>query len=133
MKHSSAQNAGDALTFSVTFRLDQRQIDFINDTFRHILDGGAGQVEFVELQPRPTVLPGQVIQVSLGSSLLEGIEKPKDRQIARIEAEQLAAWLKKCGPEKLRARNWRHVANSLSAQGLAEHDGRRPAARGPAD
>src|SRR3954469_11015467 len=87
--------AGDALTFSVTFRLDQRQIDFINDTFRHILDGGAGQVEFVELQPRPTVLPGQVIQVQLGSSLLEGMEKPKDRQIARIEAEELAAWLKK--------------------------------------
>lgn len=102
--------AGAALTFSVTFRLDQRQIDFINDTFRHILDGGAGQVEFVELQPRPNVLPGQVIRVSLGSSLLEGIEKPKDRQIARIEAEQLAVWLKKCGPEKLRARNWRHVA-----------------------
>jgi ATP-dependent exoDNAse (exonuclease V) beta subunit len=102
--------AGAALTFSVTFRLDQRQIDFINGTFRHILDGGSGQVEFVELQARPTVLPGQVIQVSLGSSLLEGIEKPKDRQIARIEAEQLAAWLKKCGPEKLRARSWRHVA-----------------------
>src|SRR6478672_4892241 len=102
--------AGDALTFSVTFRLDQRQIDFINDTFRHILDGGSGQVEFVELQPRPTVLPGQVIQVSLGSSLLEGIEKPKDRQIARIEAEELAAWLKKCGPGKLRARTWREVA-----------------------
>jgi ATP-dependent helicase/nuclease subunit A len=103
--------AGDALTFSVTFRLDQRQIDFINDTFRHILvDGGTGQVEFVELQPRPSVLPGQVIRISLGSSLLEGIEKPTDRQIARIEAEQLAAWLKKCGPEKLRARNWRHVA-----------------------
>ncbi|HMJ06060.1 MAG TPA: 3'-5' exonuclease [Chthoniobacterales bacterium] len=103
--------AGDALTFSVTFRLDQRQIDFINDTFRHILvDGGTGQVEFVELQPRPSVLPGQVIRISLGSSLLEGIEKPKDRQVARIEAEQLAAWLKQCGPEKLRARNWRHVA-----------------------
>ena len=102
--------AGDALTFSVTFRLDQRQIDFINDTFRLILDGGEGQVEFVELQPRPSVLPGQVIRVALGSSLLEGIEKPKDRQIARIEAEQLGAWLKKCGPEKLRARNWRHIA-----------------------
>ncbi|HEV3410227.1 MAG TPA: UvrD-helicase domain-containing protein, partial [Chthoniobacterales bacterium] len=102
--------AGDALTFSVTFRLDQRQIDFINDTFRHILDGDRGQVDFVELQPRPDVLPGQVIRLSLGASLLEGMEKPKDRQIARIEAEQLAGWLKKCGPEKLRARNWRHVA-----------------------
>ena len=102
--------AGAALTFSVTFRLDQRQIEFINNTFRHILDGGAGQVEFVALQPRPSVLPGQVIRVSLGSLLLEGMEKPTDRQIARVEAEQLAAWLKKCGPEKLRARNWRHVA-----------------------
>ena len=102
--------AGDAIRFSVTFRLDQRQIDFINDTFRHILDGGSGQVEFVELQPRPNVLPGQVIRIALSASLLEGIEKPKDRQIARIEAEQLAAWLKNCGPEKLRARNWRQVA-----------------------
>ena len=102
--------SGDALTFSVTFRLDQRQIDFINDTFRHILDGGSGQVDFVELQPRPRVLPGQVIRISLDSSLLAGIEKPKDRQIARIEAEQLAAWLKECGPAKLRARNWRQVA-----------------------
>src|SRR4051812_33430985 len=102
--------AGDALTFSVTFRLDQKQIDFINDTFRHILDGGLGQVDFVELQPRPDVLPGQVIRISLDSSLLQQIEKPKDRQVARIEAEQLAGWLKKCGPEKLRARDWRHVA-----------------------
>ncbi|MFL6540927.1 MAG: UvrD-helicase domain-containing protein [Chthoniobacterales bacterium] len=102
--------AGDALTFSVTFRLDRGQIDFINETFRHILDGESGQADFVELQPRPDVLPGQVIRISLDSSLLEGIDKPKDRQIARIEAEQLATWLKKCGPEKLRARDWRHVA-----------------------
>jgi ATP-dependent exoDNAse (exonuclease V) beta subunit len=103
--------AGDALTFSVTFRLDQRQIDFINDTFRHILvDGGSGQVDFVELQPRPNVLPGQVIRIALDSTLLKDIEKPKDRQIARIEAEQLAAWLTKCGPQKLRARSWRQVA-----------------------
>ncbi|MDQ6656527.1 MAG: UvrD-helicase domain-containing protein [Verrucomicrobiota bacterium] len=102
--------AGDALTFSVTFRLDRQQIDFINDTFRHILDGGRGQVDFVELQPRPNVLPGQVIRIPLGAALLEGIEKPTDRQIARIEAEQLAAWLQKCGPEKLRARSWRDVA-----------------------
>ena len=110
--HDALANAaaGDALTFSVTFRLDQRQIDFINGTFREILDGGRGQVSFVELQPRPDVLPGQVIRLSLDASLLAGIEKPKDRQIARIEAEQLANWLKKCGPEKLRARNWRHVA-----------------------
>ena len=102
--------AGDPLTFSVTFRLDQKQIDFVNDTFQHILDGEKGQVKFVPLQARPDRLPGQVIRISLGADLLAGVEKPKDRQIARIEAAQLAAWLKKCGPEKLRVRNWRQVA-----------------------
>lgn len=102
--------AGAELTFSVTFRLDQKQVDFVNATFREILDGGRGQVEFVELQPRPTVLPGQVVRISLDASLLEGIEKPKDRQIARIEAKHLADWLAKCGPESLRARSWREVA-----------------------
>ena len=85
--------AGDALTFSVTFRLDQRQIDFINDTFRDILNGDGGQVNFVELQPRPNVLPGQVIRISLGSSLLEGhreTERPPDRAHRSRAARRLA-------------------------------------------
>lgn len=102
--------AGESLIFSVTFRLDQKQIDFINETFRHILNGEDKQVDFVELQPRPSVLPGQVIGVRLDASLLEGDLKKKDRHVAQIEAKQLAAWLKRYGPEKLRARNWRQVA-----------------------
>ena len=105
-----ATEAGEAVTFSVTFRLDQRQLDFVNATFRDILHGGGGQVKFVELQPRPQILPGQVIRLSLSGELLDGKEKLKDRQIARIEANELARWLKEQGPEKLRARRWREVA-----------------------
>ena len=102
--------AGEAVTFSVTFRLDQKQLDFVNATFGEILNKTAGQVEFVELQPRPQIFPGQVIRLSLSAELLGGQEKLKDRQIARIEANELARWLKEHGPEKLRARNWREVA-----------------------
>src|SRR2546423_1547806 len=105
-----AAEAGEAVTFSVTFRLDQRQVDFVNAIFGEILNGDAGQVKFVELQPRPNVLPGQVIRLSLSADLRKGREKLKDRQVARIEAEELARWLKEQRPEKLRARNWREVA-----------------------
>jgi ATP-dependent exoDNAse (exonuclease V) beta subunit len=105
-----AAEAGEAVTFSVTFRLDQRQLDFVNATFGEILNGEAGQVKFVELQPRPHTLPGQVIRLSLSAALRNGQEKLKDRQVARIEAEELARWLKEHGPEKLRARSWREVA-----------------------
>ena len=102
--------AGAALTFSVTFRLDQRQLDFVNATFRGILHGAEGQVHFVELHPRPEVLPGQVIRFPLGRKLLEGKGKLKEHQIARIEADELARWLKNAGPGRLRARSWREVA-----------------------
>lgn len=105
-----AAEAGEAVTFSVTFRLDQRQLDFVNATFGEILNGDAGQVKFVELQPRPHVLPGQVIRLPLSAALRNGKDKLKDRQVARIEADELARWLKEHGPEKLRARSWREVA-----------------------
>lgn len=100
----------DELEFSVTFRLDQRQLNFVNDIFRKLLNEKDGQVKFVELQPRPDVLPGQVIRVSLGAGLLPDGEKPKDYQKARIEADVLAAWIKKTGLENLRASMWRDVA-----------------------
>ena len=102
-------SAGE-LKFSVTFRLDQKQLDFVNDVFRNLLNNEKGQVEFVELQPRPDVLPGQVIRVSLGAGLLPAGEKPKDYQKARIEANALATWIKETGYEKLRADSWRDVA-----------------------
>ncbi len=102
--------AGEAVTFSVTFRLDQKQLDFVNATFGEILHGIDGQVKFVEFQPRPQILPGQVIRISLSADLRGGNEKLKDRQVARIEADELARWLKEHGPEQLRARSWREVA-----------------------
>lgn len=100
---------GEELKFFVTFRLDQRQLDFVNETFREILNAQAGQVEFVELQPRPNVLPGQVIRVSLGKNLLPE-EKLKDYRKAKIEAKELADWIKRVGHENLRADSWRDVA-----------------------
>jgi ATP-dependent exoDNAse (exonuclease V) beta subunit len=102
--------SADELEFSVTFRLDQQQLAFVNATFRQLLNDKNGQVRFVELQSRPDVLPGQVIRVSLGAGLLPHGEKPKDYQKARIEADVLAAWLKKTELKKLRANTWRDVA-----------------------
>jgi len=97
------------LTFSVTFRLDEKQVAFVNRTFREILNAESGQVQFVELQPRPTALPGQVIRVSLPGSLLPP-GKQKDALRANIAGEKLASWIKETGLEKLRADSWRDVA-----------------------
>jgi ATP-dependent helicase/nuclease subunit A len=103
-------NTAGELEFSVTFRLDQQQLNFVNDTFRNLLNEKEGQVKFVELQPRPDILPGQIIRVSLGAGLLPAGEKPKDYQKARIEADALAVWIKEAGLQKLRANAWRDVA-----------------------
>ena len=101
---------GESLEFGVTFRLDQKQLDFVNETFREILNNSDGQVRFVELQPRPNILPGKVIRVPLGKELLPEGKKLKDYQKARIEAEYLARWIKDAGLKKLSADSWREVA-----------------------
>src|SRR5438128_11785475 len=41
-----ADKTGESLEFSVTFRLDQKQLDFVNATFREILNEKDGQVAF---------------------------------------------------------------------------------------
>jgi ATP-dependent helicase/nuclease subunit A len=105
-----AGNSADALKFSVTFRLDQGQLDFVNATFNEILNNKEGQVEFVTLEPRPDVLPGQVIRVPLTAELLPPGEKLKDYKKAKIEADALAAWIKETGLAKLRATDWNEVA-----------------------
>jgi len=106
-----ADKHGESLEFAVTFRLDQKQLDFVNETFREILNQKDGQVCFVELQPRPDILPGKVIRVPLiAKELLPEGKKLKDYQKARIEAEYLARWIKNAGPEKLSADSWREVA-----------------------
>jgi ATP-dependent helicase/nuclease subunit A len=106
-----ADKHGESLEFAVTFRLDQKQLDFVNETFRGILNNAAGQVRFVELQPRPDILPGRVIRVPLiAKELLPEGKKLKDYQKARFEAEYLARWIKDAGPKKLSTDSWREVA-----------------------
>jgi ATP-dependent exoDNAse (exonuclease V) beta subunit len=106
-----ADRHGESLEFAVTFRLDQKQLDFVNETFREILNNKDGQVRFVELQPRPNILPGKVIRVPLvAKELLPEGKKLKDYQKARIEAEYLARWIKDAGLKKLSADSWRQVA-----------------------
>lgn len=99
--------AAEELKFSVTFRLDRAQLDFINDTFGRILNNSEGQVEFVELSPRPDVLPGQVIRFELGDDVDLSLS---ETQRAQVEARHLAKWLRDAGLEKLRAKSWREVA-----------------------
>ena len=106
-----ADKHGESVEFAVTFRLDQKQLDFVNETFREILNNKDGQVRFVELQPRPNILPGKVIRVPLvAKELLPEGKKLKDYQKARIEAEYLARWIKGAGLKKLSADSWREVA-----------------------
>src|SRR5206468_969544 len=101
---------GESLQFAVTFRLDQKHLDFVNETFREILNNKDSQVPFIEFQPRPEILPGKVIRVPLATELLTGGKKLKDYQKARIEAEHLAGWIKDAGLKKLSADSWREVA-----------------------
>jgi len=106
-----ADKHGESLEFSVTFRLDQKQLGFVNETFREILNNKDGQVRFVELQPRPEILPGKVIRVPLvAKQLLPEGKKLKDYQKARFEAEYLARWIRDSGLKKLSADSWREVA-----------------------
>src|SRR6266545_4177616 len=106
-----ADKNGESLEFAVTFRLGQKQLDFVNETFREILNNKDGQVRFVELQPRPEILPGKVIRVPLvEEELLPEGKRLKDYQKARIEAEYLARWIKDAGLKKLSADSWREVA-----------------------
>src|SRR5881398_1026282 len=106
-----ADKHGESLEFAVTFRLNQKQLDFVNETFREILNNKDGQVRFVELQPRPKILPGKVIRLPLvAKELLPAGKKLKDYQKARIEAEYLARWIKKAELKKLSADSWREVA-----------------------
>src|SRR5213593_4067249 len=106
-----ADRHGESLEFAVTFRLAQKQLDFVNETFREILNNKNGQVRFVELQPRPEILPGEVIRVPLiAKELLPEGKRLKDYQKARIEAEYLARWIKDAGLKKLSADSWREVA-----------------------
>ena len=104
--------AAEALKFSVTFRLDTAQLNFVNETFREILNDKENQVAFVKLNPRPEVLPGQVLRLNLQPADLRPDPRGKvsDARKAAEEARQLGQWLCHNGLEKLRAQTWRDVA-----------------------
>jgi ATP-dependent exoDNAse (exonuclease V) beta subunit len=100
--------AGEELKFSVTFRLDDAQIGFVNDAFIGVLNDTGGQVGFVHLNARPQSLPGQVVRFDPGAP-------PEDDgqiewQRARFEAEKVAGWVREQGLDRLRAQTWRDVA-----------------------
>jgi ATP-dependent helicase/nuclease subunit A len=99
---------GESLKFSVTFRLDQKQVEFVNNCFREILNDRQGQVGLIELEPRPERFPGQVVRldITLGSVRPDS----HDREKARAEATQLANWIKDAGLKNLRAASWEQVA-----------------------
>jgi len=99
--------AAEQLKFSVTFRLDQAQLEFVNETFGKILNDTEGQVAFIKLSPRPETLPGQVIRFELGDDIDPSLT---ETQRAHVEAECLAKWIRRAGLQKLRARRWREVA-----------------------
>ena len=99
--------AAEKLEFSVTFRLDTAQLDFVNATFGEILNNENGQVQFVKMNPRPDILPGQVIRFDFRCDVDAGLS---EGQRAILEACELAEWLREVGPDKLRAESWKDVA-----------------------
>lgn len=104
-----AAPAGDAVEFSVTFRLDQKSVDLINATFGALLSGNEDQVKFVELNPRPQVLPGQVLRVELPRRKDLPPNAP-ERRTASWEAAEVARWIRRADLKNLRARCWSEVA-----------------------
>jgi ATP-dependent helicase/nuclease subunit A len=99
--------AAEELKFSVTFRLDTAQLDFVNATFGEILNDQNGQVQFVKMNPRPDVLPGQVIRFDFTCDV---DSKLNEARRAILEARELADWMANTGLKNLRAQTWKDVA-----------------------
>lgn len=103
----TAAPGGAKAEFSVSFRLDEQSIGFINQTFGEILQG-EGQVDFLPMQARPNALPGQILKVDFaGSNFPRGTPV---RRKAAWEARELARWIRAAGLKNLRAETWRDVA-----------------------
>lgn len=102
-----AAPAGETVEFSVSFRLDERAIDFLNATFSQILND-EDRVGFVKMHARPGVLPGQIVRVDYAAH--DFAPRTPVRRKAAWEARQLARWIRSTGLKNLRARTWRDVA-----------------------
>jgi ATP-dependent exoDNAse (exonuclease V) beta subunit len=99
---------GTQAKFAVTFRLDTSPIDLVNASFPTLLSDSDGQVAFVPLKPRPSVLGGQVVRIEVPgeAKLAEAREAAKSRHTAGW----LAQWIHETGLEQLRAERWSEVA-----------------------
>jgi ATP-dependent helicase/nuclease subunit A len=101
-------SGGEQVDFSVSFRLDTAPLKLVNSTFPSLLSGVDSQAGFVALNPRPGVLPGQVLQIEVPADPdVAGKNEPiKSRHTARW----LAKWIRDAGLERLRAERWSEVA-----------------------
>lgn len=103
--HALVNGEGEELIFSVTFRLDECPLRLVNAVFPHLLTGTSGQVDFVPLAPRPTVLGGQVLRLDIPF-----IDSDRESERAWHEAKIVAGWIRDTGLDKLRAQRWSDVA-----------------------
>src|SRR5262249_27809810 len=94
--------AGEEIKFSVTFRVDEAALAFVNSVFPTILHGANRQAPFVELQPRPAALPGQIVRLDLAPRA-EDIADKTPWQKTYWEADRVAQWLRAAGLKDLRA------------------------------
>ncbi len=103
-----AAPGGETVEFSVSFRLDETSIEFLNETFSQILNEENDQVRYVPMQGRPDVLPGQIVRLEFSAH--DFPRKTPVRRKAAWEARELARWIRTTGLKKLRAETWRDVA-----------------------
>ncbi len=96
--------AGEALSFSQTFRCRPNVVEFVNDRFNHVLDGDHGQVPYVPLVPTLNQGKGQVVYWTPPP-----IQGNADQKF-RAEADWLITQIRNAGLERLRARSWNEVA-----------------------
>ncbi|MEM9400142.1 MAG: UvrD-helicase domain-containing protein, partial [Verrucomicrobiota bacterium] len=106
----SRSNCGEEVTFAVTFRCDQKIIDFVNTLFPRLLPGDQGQAEFVPLRERPDIAEGQVIRWTLEDDWDSQEDAPTTEQCMLREASMVARKLKETGLTALRAECWSEVA-----------------------
>lgn len=107
----SAEPRGTSSRLQVTFRCDQKIIDFVNQIFPSVLNNAGGQCDFVELAPRADAGQGQVVRWLCPDEpdLARG-EEINAAQRARHEARFVAQRLHELGPAGLGASGWSQVA-----------------------
>lgn len=98
--------AGRALTFTTTFRCDQKVLDFVNQVGPAMLNGEAGQVSYVPLETRYGAGPGEVIRLPFEPM---GEDFGPDERL-QCEGRKIGAFLKAHGLSGLGITAWNQVA-----------------------